>query len=163
LGVASDNISVKQSHPAIKSDSRVQGITKTTNKDSYKETKKTMKAYDKASTTDIDGGFIPPKNEVDSVDDNLGMEDLKYDNTNKIFTDKQKDNIKGSSETGNEDTDATEMNGDVKNPKFGEDLIKRIKAKAKRNIKPGYKGTLGNEYGGPGEVLRVIVILVKQV
>ena len=124
-----NNITDKTSHPGIKNTKNVQNKSKKSNDASYKDTEKVMKDYDKASTSDIDGNFVPPKNEVASDGGNMGQQDIVYDNINDEFIDRATKAIEGDSTMGNEDTEATEGTPDTKNPNLGKDFVKKAKEK----------------------------------
>lgn len=134
VGHMKDNIKKETGFPGYKVTKKATDKAGEFNKESYTNTDKEMSAYEKASTTTVDGKFIPPKNEVASHDDNLGMQDLKYDGINDEFTKKAKMAIEGDETMGNEDTEATEGPEDTKNPNFGKDFIKATKEKRKAEV-----------------------------
>jgi len=143
IGVVKDNIKNTESHPGIKNTDKVKSLAKKSNDESYKDTEKVMKDYDKVSTSNVDGEFEVPQKKLTPEEEDFhynnelsgGMEDLKFDGeiTDK-FKDRQINAIEGDSTMGNAPTEATEATPGVSDPDLGKNLVKRTKDARKQEV-----------------------------
>jgi hypothetical protein len=135
------NEAESKGHPAITMANSIKSQDKKINDDASKEVEKTMKDYDKASTTEVKDAIKPPKTNVEDKDgtkkyhDEIEMSednaDLTYDmlEVPEKFKDRAKKSIEGDSTMGNKvytgkDNGNTESTWGASKDDYGKDLVK---------------------------------------
>ena len=145
------------SHPGLAKTKRVQNLEDKVNKAHYKEVGKTMKKYSDGTKDEKKNSDSVKKYENSDEDQNFhnevenlnGLEMNKYDNTpDKVFKERALKAIEGDSSMGNSPEYANTVEDSVwgGNKDFGKNLVKRIKARDKKENEDT------PQYGGMGDV-----------